>query len=131
MKTQILPLRRVLTSTTLKKELFSKTIAIATKNEIRVVDLDNILYLKSDSNYTEIHLENGIKIVTSTTLKKYEAKLHTQHFIRVHNSYIINRSHLSSYLHKESIIILRNTQKIPVSRSKKEALLNYLKTLMV
>jgi two-component system LytT family response regulator len=130
-KTQILPIKRGLISTSLMKEPFSKSIAIAMKNEIRVIDINNIIYLKSNSNYTEIYLRKGIRILASNTLKRYETKLDSKQFFRVHNSYIINKSHLTSYLIKESSVILYNNHNIPVARSKKKVLFNYLRTITV
>ncbi len=130
-KKQLPVIRQLSPKTTLKKNLFYKTLAIPLKHEIRVISLGSILYLRSDSNYTEIHLTDGSKIVASSTLKNYEAKLNTLQFIRVHNSYIIQKSQISSFLPSENKIILRSSQAIPVSRSRKEGLLSYLKTMMV
>ena len=115
----------------LKKEFFHKQIAIPTQGKIELIDVDQILFLKSDSNYTEIHLVDGSTIVTSSTLKKYEAKLKKQKFMRVHNSYIIQRSQLKTFLPHLNKLILHNTQEIPVSRSRKEGIMKYLKMLMV
>lgn len=106
-------------------------IAVPSLGKIDLIDVDQIVYLKSESNYTEIHLVDGSMIMTSTTLKRYEAKLKSPKFMRVHNSYIIQRSHLQSFLPQQNKLILRNTQMIPVSRSKKEGLMKYLKMMMV
>ena len=130
-KTKVLPIRKVIPFTKVPNELLSKSMAITTKSEIRVIDLDDILYLKSDSNYTEIHLADDSKILTSNTLKKYEVNLNALHFIRVHNSYIIQKSQIATFLPNSNTILLRNSQEIPVSRSKRERLITYLKTLMV
>ncbi len=130
-KTKVLPIRKVIPFTKVPNELLSKSMAITTKSEIRVIDLDDILYLKSDSNYTEIHLADDSKILTSNTLKKYEVKLNALHFIRVHNSYIIQKSQIATFLPNSNTILLRNCQEIPVSRSRRERLITYLKTLMV
>jgi two-component system LytT family response regulator len=105
--------------------------AIPLKNKIEIIAIDRILYLKSDSNYTEIHMDDGKKIIRSTTLKRYASKLCSNRFIRVHNSYLINATYLTSYLSKLNKIVLQNLQEIPVSNGRKEGLLNYLKTLMV
>lgn len=106
-------------------------IAISTREKIQIIEINKILFLKSDSNYTEIQMVDGKKIVSSITLKKYVNKLSSYQFIRVHNSYLINKSFLSCYLAQQNKIVLHNSQEIPVSKSKKEGLLNYLKTLMV
>lgn len=130
-KTKVLPIRKVIPFTKVPNELLSKSMAITTKSEIRVIDLDDILYLKSDSNYTEIHLSDESKILTSNTLKKYEMKLNALLFMRVHNGYIIQKSQIATFLPNSNSILLRNSQEIPVSRNKRKQLITYLKTLMV
>ena len=115
-------------------EVFQKIhtkIAVPTSNKIELIDTSRIIYLKAISNYTEIYLVDGSTILTSITLKKYEEKLNASEFLRVHNSFLIQRSQLKSYLPKQHKIMLHNAQEIPVSRSKKEGLMKYLKMLMV
>ena len=106
-------------------------VAISSQGKIELINTEEIVYLKSDGNYTKIHLADGRSLTTATTLKKYQDKLKAPTFMRVHNSYIIHRAHLKTYLHQEQKILLKNNQEIPVSRSKKEGLLRYLKMLMV
>ena len=117
--------------TNLLKKVKSSRIAIYTQGKIDLIDIEQIAYLKSDSNYTEVHLVDGSTIITSTTLKKYEAKLNSPKFMRVHNSYIIQRAQIKSFLQHEKKIILHNSQEIPVSRSRKETVMNYLKAFMI
>ncbi|GLR15918.1 LytR/AlgR family response regulator transcription factor [Portibacter lacus] len=130
-KTQVRSFRKIIPIVALKKDFLTTKLAISLRNQIEIINLDHILYLKSDSNYTEIHLVGGKKIVSSITLKRYANKLSTDRFIRVHQSYLINKSSLSSYLISRNKVVLYNSQEIPVSNSKKEGLVNYLKTLMV
>lgn len=130
-KTKSYPLHKVVALTPVRQVSHSSQIAIASKSYIRVIESVDILYLKADSNYTEIHFLDGRKILTSTTLKRYEDKLDPQHFMRVHKSYLVRRSKIETFSSQDNKIILCNTQEIPVSRSKKDHLLSYLKTLMV
>lgn len=130
-KNKIYPLNRIIPLTKISQEPFLSRIAIANKGEIRVIELDHILYLKSDNNYTEIYLSDGQKVVSSSTLKKYQDKLDPDSFMRVHNSYIVRCSKIESFSYQRNSVTLINSQEIPVSRSRKERLLSYLKTLMV
>ena len=43
-------------------------LAIHNKASIRFIDLEDIMYCKADSNYTEIHLQSGEKVITSVCL---------------------------------------------------------------
>ncbi len=52
------------------------------------VNLDEILYIQSDSNLLFIH-EHSRKITTRMTLNEMLAQLPTAHFLRVHKSYLV------------------------------------------
>ena len=64
-------------------------LSVPLMSEKRILDMEDIFYLKSDSNYTTIHLESN-KFVVSKTLKWFTSKLNIQ-FFRVHQSFLINR----------------------------------------
>ncbi|GLR17458.1 LytR/AlgR family response regulator transcription factor [Portibacter lacus] len=130
-KIPITTFRKILSFDPLKNESKAIELAISKKNNTTTVNIDRIIYLKSNSSYTVIHMDDGTKIVSSTTLKKYADKLGNESFLQVHPSYLINKSSISCYMANQNKIILHNSQEIPVSNSKKEGLLNYLKTLMV
>jgi DNA-binding LytR/AlgR family response regulator len=58
---------------------------------------EEMQYLESDLNYTVIALRNGQKIMSSTTLKKIERRLHSfKNFIRINRSTIINLDFVES-----------------------------------
>ena len=92
------------------------------------LDLDNIIYLESDSNYTNIYT-NEKKITASKTLGYFEKELTDKSFFRIHASYIINLQKLVRYKKgiEQPTVILVNGAEISVSRSKKKIFEN-LKT---
>lgn len=113
----------------LKKVSFlPKRLSISTNKGIELVDLNHIVYLESQSNYTEIHLEGGRKILISKTLKSMNEQLGSNpEFCRVHVSYIVNIKKIATYLKGDGgSIILQNDEQIPVSRVKKADLLKRL-----
>lgn len=79
---------------------------------------DDILYLKGDSNYTEVHYRDGNKHVISKTLKVIEDKLPKNLFYRIHHSYVINISHIQELVltSQESSVKLTGGKIIPMSR---------------
>lgn len=79
---------------------------------------EEIIRLEGLGNYTTIFLTNSRKHVSAKTLKEYEDLLPPEQFIRIHKSYMVNRSHIVNYL-KEGEIILTDSSKLPVSRRKK------------
>ncbi|MGL4631651.1 MAG: LytR/AlgR family response regulator transcription factor [Leadbetterella sp.] len=83
-----------------------------------------IVYLKSDLNYTQIFLRDGKQILSSTTLKKIEGRFANCGFLRVHRSTVVNTSYVESYEDKElsGEITLSNQNKIIVSRRQNEKL---------
>lgn len=76
------------------------------------VRFEHILWLKADSNYTEIHTTMNT-FVYSMLMKKLEAILPGDRFFRIHRSYIINKESISGF---EGNHVLIQQEKIPVSK---------------
>jgi DNA-binding LytR/AlgR family response regulator len=59
--------------------------------KIKSVNLDDIVYLKSDKNYTVFQMKDGSTIISSKTLKVYEEELKgNSSFVRPHRSFMVN-----------------------------------------
>ena len=90
----------------------------------QVLNLQEILYLEGEVNYTKFYLRGGKTILISKTLKEYENLLKEQGFLRVHQSYLINLHHVTQYIKGEGgQVVMSNQQELPVSRRKKSAFL--------
>jgi len=105
-------------------------IAVATKKSIELILLKQIIYFKAAGNYTEIYLTGGTKILTSLTLKKYAEYVPDGVFMRVHQSYLIQREKITKVKLVDNVIILSNGLEVPVSRNNKKTLIDYMKTMM-
>lgn len=101
---------------------FKSKIKLICSNKIHIISKSEILFLKSDSNYCEVNLIDGRKIVCSQTLKLIEQKLHSSHFFRPHNSYVFNVKYLESVSASMNELALEGGVEIPISRSKKSQL---------
>lgn len=99
-------------------------LVINTQDSVYYIDYTEIVYLKSDGNYTVIHLKSGKKITTSQTIKRMEEKLEQEHFVRVHHSYIVNQKEVFEFNKSNLKITLSNGEQIPVSIRKKKAVLS-------
>ncbi|MDH3247062.1 MAG: LytTR family DNA-binding domain-containing protein [Saprospiraceae bacterium] len=100
-------------------------VALPTSEGLEFVSVDQIIYAQSESNYCWIFFEDGSKIFLSKTLKDLEGLLAKHGFIRIHQSYLINTDFIKRYVRGQGgYIILSNGAKVPVSRSKKEVILN-------
>ncbi|SOD11344.1 LytR/AlgR family response regulator transcription factor [Pedobacter xixiisoli] len=83
----------------------------------RLVDLDEIIHIEADSNYSIFHLKNTEKITVSKVLKDYEEILPEDRFVRIHKSSIVNLKYVKEYNNKNGLVLsLSNGQNIVVSR---------------
>ena len=81
------------------------------------VMVGNILYIKSDTDYTELCTEEK-KYLSSEPLRYWEEKLNSNQFVRVHKSYIINMSKIEKFIGNQ--IYLSDKVIIPIGRAYKE-----------
>lgn len=96
-----------------------KKIVLKTLENVYIVNEDDIMFCKSDGNYTTFYTKNSEKILISKPIKKVEELLSEEIFIRSHQSYIVNKTHVSRY-NKKGILIMNSNDKIPVSSRRKD-----------
>jgi two-component system LytT family response regulator len=101
------------------KEKFK--LALADASEVKYVQLDEIIRLQAESNYTHIFLKGHKTFVSAKTLKEYDELLQGHHFLRVHKSHLVNPAHIDSY-DKSGILNMSDGSKVEVARRKKEFL---------
>lgn len=101
------------------EEVFDNTLCFRSYGDYRFVNLDEILYLKADSNTTDFVMSNGTKVEAFKTLKHFQNLL-PDYFVRIHNSYIINTKHVSRIHFGKAKCAIKNTNDlIPFSKSYK------------
>ncbi len=107
-----------------------KKVVLSTVEKIHVVELDRILRCESDNYYTHFYFTDGGHLLISKTLKDVEALLEGGSFIRPHKSHLINIRYIQNFSRDEGgVITLNNGDKIPVSRRKKEKILEIIHNL--
>ena len=105
-------------------------IAIPVSDGIEFINVEDIVYCQSHSNYTTLHLQNDKKLMFSKTLKDTEVILNKYGYLRVHQSYLINPSHLKRYIrHDGGSVIMSDDKQIPISTSKRKIITKYLDSL--
>jgi two-component system LytT family response regulator len=110
--------------TTLNHVKAVKKLPVSTLDGIIFVDVDQVVRLAADSNYTNIFLTNAKKIVASKTLKEFEEILLTYSFFRVHNTHLINLAFVEVYTKGEGgFVTMIDGSIVEVSRNKKNELL--------
>ena len=94
-------------------------ICIKSYGDYRYIDAKDICYFQADNNSTDIHLNNGEMVTAFKTLKHFEGILSFP-FIRIHNSYIVNRNYISRIHTGNAVCYIKNTTiKLPFSKSYK------------
>ena len=95
-----------------RKEMFIKS----GYEHIKIV-VDDILYIKSDADYTEI-LTPEKKYLSAEPLRYWEAHLDTAHFYRIHKSYIVNTKKIEKVASNQ--LYLKGDVVVPIGRAFKE-----------
>ncbi len=80
-----------------------KSLLLTDASENRVIDMDHVLYIEGLGRYRRIHLSaEGARVHTletvlsDTTLDEFTAQLDDKLFMRIHRSYIINLTFVTS-----------------------------------
>ena len=102
-------------------------ITITTSNSIEIIALEEVEYLKADSNYTLIKRSGKPDLVISKTLKDFEEIIPSGRFMRVHITHIINLNKVERYLRQDGYAVMQDGTKITVSRNNQAEFLNRLK----
>lgn len=115
----------VLANLAMPKE--NQKIAIPLAGKTIFVHANDINYCKSDGNYTMIFFNDASKKMISKKLKDTELIINNTSFFRVHNSYLVNTNKIKELVKNEgTYLLLEDGSNIPVSRSRKSALLDLL-----
>ncbi len=96
-------------------------LALADASEVKYVQLDEIIRLQAESNYTHIFLAGNKVFVSAKTLKDYDELLKGHHFLRVHKSHLVNPAHIDSY-DRSGMLQMSDGAKVEVARRKREFL---------
>ena len=94
-------------------------VVIKKTGKIHVISTDDINYLEAQDDYVMIYTDDG-KYLKQQTMKYFENHLDKEQFVRVHRSYIANIScieRIEPYEKTNFILILKDGNKVPVSRS--------------
>lgn len=108
-----------------KKNIYSDTYYVKDKVRMTKVAVKDILYLEGSSNYTLIYCTNQ-KFVVSQTLKKVQAQLDPEIFMRIHKSNIVNLDKIE-YIEDAHVIIAG--KKLAISRTYREIFQSRLNTI--
>lgn len=110
-----------------RKALLSRQIALNVGHTVRMVNLEEIVWIDADDNNCQIYLNNTPEpLKVARTLKEMYLKLPRQIFFKTHRSFVVNRHFIERYDTAEGYVYLQNKKKISVAKGNKDELLSWL-----
>ena len=107
----------------------TKRIFLNTAGQILILGLNEVIYLKSSSNYTIIKMSDDSQHISCKHLKTYSDLIGSNpDFLRIHRSSIVNKNFVKAIFrngHKISIL-MKDNERLDVSAQKKGQLLEEL-----
>ncbi len=97
----------------------NERIVVKTGNKIKIIPVNDILFLSADDDYVKIHTGEG-SFLKNKTMAYFEKVLGEQNFVRVHRSYIVKIDEITRidpYEKESHVAILKSGEKIPVSKT--------------
>lgn len=109
-----------------------KKIVIPIANGFQMIPVEEIIRCEADNNYTVIYLLNGQKYMVSKSLIHFEKMLSKSHFLRVHQSHLVNEDHVTQYIKSDGgYLLMADESQVPISRKQKSELTAYFKAKSV
>lgn len=102
-------------------------LTIATHDGKEIFDISDIIHCEAVGNYTMFNFRNRKPLKDSRTLKRYDEILTKHGFFRIHNAHLINLFDVKRFENgKNSFVMLKNNDKLPVSTRRKDGFLKRL-----
>ena len=102
-------------------------ISLHTQEKIVIAEIAQILYCEADGNNTWFYMNAGAKILVTRTLKQFEQVLIRHHFIRTHQSFLVNLRYVQEFIKKDGGgLKMKNGVLIPVSSRKRAEVLEVI-----
>ena len=108
-----------------------KRLVLSTRDSYHLIEIEDIVYCRSQNTYTTFYLTNGQEIKVSVPIKAVVKKLDPQCFIRPHQSFVVNVNHIRSIQKKTNgVLILDNGEEVAISLRKKPEILQFLEKIV-
>ena len=103
---------------------FDDFIFFKTEHRVVRVDIADIIYIESQSEYLKIHLRDQKPLMVLLSMKRIEERLPPS-FMRIHRSYIVNLKRIAEVNKSRVRTITDNT--LPIGDSYRERFISYLR----
>lgn len=117
------PHKEVETKETKDEIFFKDALFLKNKNLFEKVLFTDIVLLKAEHVYVEVHTVSGKKYLVRNSLTSFTTRL-PEFFFRTHRSYSINLNHLSAI---NSAYILLQGHKVPIGKNYREDLMKRIR----
>ena len=111
----------------IKQPESNQRIAFPGREGFEFIEAGKIIYAQAEGSYTHVFLNDKRKLVISKTLSDIEEMLPPDLFHRIHHSTLVNLSHVTHLFKSDGgYLVLDNGEKLAVSKSKKDSLMERL-----
>jgi two-component system LytT family response regulator len=103
-------------------------ISLHTSENILVANIGDIIRCEADSNNTRFIIQGEKMVFVTKTLKHYERMLTEHHFVRIHQSHLVNFRHVVEFKKIDSgYLRLSNGDEVPVASRKRAEVVELLR----
>lgn len=104
----------------LKNTKKRKEASLFTLNSKAVINLSDLMYIKSDDHYLEFNFKNRDRPEVDRGKMNELLKRLPSQFVKVHRSYLVNTNFIK--LIKSKQLVIKNGEELPISRTYKDSL---------
>jgi two-component system LytT family response regulator len=105
-------------------------IVLAVQEGYELVRIADIVHIDSDSNYSQVFIAQRKPVFLARTLKDFEQTLQDRGFMRIHNSHLVNLSHITRFIKADGgYVEMSDGMRLPVSRARRDDLIRYFEAL--
>ena len=72
-----------------------KFVALSVEKAIKIVAVNDIVYLESSGRYTTLYFNNNSNVTVCKNIGHFEKLFKKNHFIRTHHSFLVNIAYLT------------------------------------
>lgn len=102
-------------------------VALPSTHETFLVKIEDIIYCKSDNSYTTFFIKGNTSYVVCKSIKEFEILLSDYNFIRIHQSYLVNKDYVERIVKKDGLFLqLIENYQVPISKHRKDEVLAQL-----
>jgi len=110
----------------------NKLIIIPSASGFKVIKTGSIVRIEALRAYCSLKLADGTCLMISKSLKEVEEMINLSIFFRCHKSHLVNVLFIDQYFNKDgSELLLLNGDTIPLSKNRKEELLNLMQSITI